>query len=265
MLPQQGLALEPHSTFIGHQDLATMAVHLVLVPPGHVGNDNVPCRAGLTNVLDRGVFGQATAKRTPELAAKLCIRRVDLDSELRGLIPRTGSRLWGVSPLRTRGSPVGGAYRHGEMPSNLTPLPAGRREEVEGLLEAVRRWAGGQADLHAVALVGSWARGAARADSDVDVVLLTDAPAAYLEDDRWIAAFGALGVVHTQKWGVVTERRVAMASGVEVEFGFASPEWASTDPLDAGTRAVVSDGLVALYDPEGLLAELVDAVSRTAS
>ncbi|MGP8066075.1 MAG: aminoglycoside 6-adenylyltransferase [Acidimicrobiales bacterium] len=151
------------------------------------------------------------------------------------------------------------------MPSNLTSLPPGRRAEVEGLLDAVQRWAGGQADLHAVALVGSWARRAARADSDVDLVLLTDAPAAYLDDERWIAAFGARGVVRTQEWGVVTERRVAMASGLEVEFGVTSPEWASADPLDAGTRAVASDGLVALYDPEGLLAELVDAVSRTAS
>jgi hypothetical protein len=151
------------------------------------------------------------------------------------------------------------------MPSNLTSLPAGRREEVERLLDTVRRWAGEQVDLHAVALVGSWARGAARADSDVDVVLLTDTPAAYLDDERWIAAFGATGLVRTQEWGVVTERRMAMASGLEVEFGVTSPKWAATDPLDAGTRAVASDGLVALYDPEGLLAELVDAAPRTAS
>jgi uncharacterized protein len=151
------------------------------------------------------------------------------------------------------------------MPSNLTSLPAGRRDEVERLLDAVRRWAVGQADLRAVALVGSWARGTARADSDVDVVLLTDTPAVYLDDERWIATFGATGVVRTQEWGVVTERRLAMASGLEVEFGVTSPEWASTQPLDAGTHAVASDGLVALYDPKGLLAELVEVVSPTPS
>jgi len=151
------------------------------------------------------------------------------------------------------------------MPNSSSPLPAGRREEVARLLDTVRSWAAERPDLHAVALVGSWAREAARADSDVDVVLLTDDPAAYLDDDGWVAAFGATGVVHTQQWGVLTERRVALAGGLEIEFGVTSPEWASTDPPDAGTRDVASDGLVVLYDPEGLLAKLADAASRTTS
>jgi hypothetical protein len=149
------------------------------------------------------------------------------------------------------------------MPSN-SPSPPRRREEVERLLDTLRLWAAEQPGLRAVALVGSWARGAARAHSDVDVLLLTDDQAAYLHDQAWVAAFGARNVVCTQRWGVVTERRVRLASGLEVEFGVSSPEWASTDPVDAGTRRVAADGLVALHDPDGLLAELVDAVSRTA-
>ena len=36
VLPQRDLALELHSTFIGHHGVATIAVHLVLGPPGHV-------------------------------------------------------------------------------------------------------------------------------------------------------------------------------------------------------------------------------------
>jgi predicted nucleotidyltransferase len=143
-------------------------------------------------------------------------------------------------------------------------LPAGRREEVEDLLDAVRRWAAERPDLRAVALVGSWARGGARADSDVDVVLLTADPAAYLRDETWLVALGATEVVRTRRWGPVTERRAAMVGGLEVEFGVTSPDWASTNPVDAGTRRVASDGLVAVYDPEELLAELVEAVSRDA-
>jgi hypothetical protein len=46
-----------------------------------------------------------------------------------------------------------------------------------------------------------------------------------------------------------------------VEFGVVSPAWASTAPLDDGTRRVVADGLQALYDPDGLLAELVKAAA----
>ena len=147
---------------------------------------------------------------------------------------------------------------------DLTSLPAGRAEEVERLVDLVRRWAAGRPELQAVALVGSWARGAARADSDVDVVLLTDDPAAYLDDDSWLAVFEATDVERTQKWGVVTERRVALPSGLEVEFGVTSPGWASTDPMDPGTRGVVLDGLVVLHDPKGLLTDLVAAVSPPA-
>lgn len=35
VLPQRDLALELHSTFTGHQGVPTIAVHLVLGPPGH--------------------------------------------------------------------------------------------------------------------------------------------------------------------------------------------------------------------------------------
>jgi hypothetical protein len=35
VLPQPDLALELHSTFIGHRGVPTTAVHLVLGPPGH--------------------------------------------------------------------------------------------------------------------------------------------------------------------------------------------------------------------------------------
>jgi DNA-binding MarR family transcriptional regulator len=139
------------------------------------------------------------------------------------------------------------------------PSPA-RQAEVERLLEDVGRWASGRADLRGVALVGSWARDAACADSDVDIVLLADRPGTYIEDDGWLAAFGAKPIVDTEQWGCVTERSVALASGLEVEFGVTSPAWASVDPLDAGTRRVTREGLLVLHDPDGLLAALLDAV-----
>lgn len=147
------------------------------------------------------------------------------------------------------------------MASDSTLVSRRRQEEVDGVLAVIRRWAAERLDLRAVALVGSWARGAARPDSDVDVVLLTEDQATYLQDVAWLAAFGATGVVRTRQWGAVTERRVVLASGLELEFGVTGPGWASTDPVDAGTRVVVCDGLVVLHDPEGLLAQLIDAVA----
>ena len=60
----------------------------------------------------------------------------------------------------------------------------------------------------------------------------------------------------------MTERRFALPSGLEVEFGVAPPSWAATDPVDEGTRRVVTDGALVLYDPKGILARLLDACGR---
>lgn len=147
------------------------------------------------------------------------------------------------------------------FPETANPLPPGRTREVEDLLDAVCSWAPCQADVRAAALVGSWARGAARADSDVDIVLLTNSRATYTDGEDWLTAFGADVVVRTQQWGILTERRLARPSGLVVEVGIVSPAWASTEPLDAGTAQVAADGLMALYDPDGLLARLTAAVA----
>jgi uncharacterized protein len=66
-------------------------------------------------------------------------------------------------------------------------------------------------------------------------------------------------LVQTVGWDAITERRFALASGFEVDLGIGSLAWASFDPLDAGTRKVVFDGIRVLYDPDGLLATLVAA------
>ena len=72
---------------------------------------------------------------------------------------------------------------------------------------------------------------------------------------------GAQRLLRTQTWGRLTERRLATISGLEVDVGIVSPTWASTDPVEEGTRRVAVDGLVALHDPEGRLRRLLDAVA----
>jgi uncharacterized protein len=138
-----------------------------------------------------------------------------------------------------------------------------RADEVRTLLAALNDWAQGRPDVVAVGVVGSWARGDARMDSDVDVMALTKDRAPYLEDEAWVSEVGGVGPVRTRRWGVATERRFALPSGLEVELGLAHPSWASTDPMDGGTRGVVTDGMSVIYDPEGLLASLLDACGRS--
>lgn len=121
-----------------------------------------------------------------------------------------------------------------------------------------------QPDIRGVAIVGSWAGGEPRMDSDIDIVVLADDPSPYVSADDWIAA--ALGddapVIRTRNWGeALTERRVRLRSGFEVEFGFASVAWAKTDPVDPGTAAVVQHGCRPVFDPNLMIERLVASVA----
>ncbi|GAA2281866.1 hypothetical protein GCM10010145_62000 [Streptomyces ruber] len=136
-------------------------------------------------------------------------------------------------------------------------MSAHRHQEVAALLEWAKQWVGGRTDVAGLLLVGSWARDAARDDSDVDLVLLSDDPSLY--DVESLADQSALGTfVTTRSWGPITEWRFVRESGLEIELCVGTPDWASTSPVDAGTRRVVSDGARSLYDPRGLIAEIID-------
>jgi hypothetical protein len=107
--------------------------------------------------------------------------------------------------------------------------------------------------------VGSYARGTATETSDVDLVVLTDCPERYTEDPSWADQFGAIEGMQREEWGVVTSLRVWYEGGPEVEYGFTTPEWAA-QPVDAGTRRVVTDGCRILFDPESVLRTLLDVL-----
>lgn len=135
-----------------------------------------------------------------------------------------------------------------------------RCQEVAALLGWASQWASSRTDVAGLLLVGSWARGTARDDSDVDLVLLTDAPSLY--DAASLAGREQLGsFVATRTWGPITEWRFVSESGLQIEFCVGTPDWASTSPVDPGTRRVVSDGVRPLYDPRGLLAGIIKECS----
>ena len=135
---------------------------------------------------------------------------------------------------------------------------------VGPFLDAVASWAPRVPGVRAVALVGSYAAGRARPDSDVDLVMLCDDPGSLLDDRAWLEGFGAVAAWAVEDWGAITALRVHYAGGLEVEWGLAGVSWAGVGPVDSGTARVVSDGLVPLYDPGGLLARLESAVGRGA-
>ena len=126
-------------------------------------------------------------------------------------------------------------------------------------MRQVSDWAAVRADVQAIALVGSWARGTARADSDVDIVMITTEPDAYVSTDEWVGSLGITALLEPEGWGQLTARRGHTASGLEVEFGITTESWAQIDPIDDGTLRVVADGMEAIHDPDGLLERLIRA------
>jgi RimJ/RimL family protein N-acetyltransferase len=134
-------------------------------------------------------------------------------------------------------------------------------DELEQLLEHVAEWARSQDDLMAVALVGSRTRAASGPDSDVDLVFLSRDPARYVEQEEWAQELGASAVQASARRGVLTEQRLRMASGLELDVAIGGPTWASSEPVDPGTARVVREGCRVIHDPEGVLARLQGAVA----
>ncbi|QJT00373.1 nucleotidyltransferase domain-containing protein [Streptomyces asoensis] len=141
-------------------------------------------------------------------------------------------------------------------PAGVSPE---REAEMRRVVDRVTRWAGNRSDVVGLLLVGSIARGGARPDPDVDLVVLSTAPARYAEDDGWGRELALGEVARVRERGPVTEWRYVTASGLEVEVGVGSAHWARTDPVDAGTRRVITDGARPLYDPAGILGALIQA------
>ena len=125
-------------------------------------------------------------------------------------------------------------------------------ERVKEFLHAFVDWARSQADITAVALVGSEARNAATAESDVDLVLISSSAEHYLEDSSWIHRFGRVQRQQVEDYGKLTSLRIWYEGGLEVEYGITDESWAAV-PLDEGTREVISGGMLVLLERGDIL------------
>lgn len=125
-------------------------------------------------------------------------------------------------------------------------------EHIRDFLDAFVSWASARPDVQGIALVGSYARGEAREDSDIDLVILTDRPQRYLDEVQWTKRFGIVEKRQNEDYGKVVSLRIWYQNGPEVEYGITTPDWAAT-PLDAGTREVIAGGMIVLFERGMLL------------
>jgi hypothetical protein len=126
-------------------------------------------------------------------------------------------------------------------------------------------WATRQESVTGLVLVGSYACGRPSMASDVDLVVLTADSAAYTDDVAWIDdLYPGARLIRTAVWGPVIERRLRLASGLQVELGITEPQWAAR-PLDEGTARVLSGGYRILHDLRGELAAAAASLTRSST
>jgi predicted nucleotidyltransferase len=125
-------------------------------------------------------------------------------------------------------------------------------DDIRDFITAFTSWASTQPDILAVVLVGSYAREAAKEDSDIDLVVLANDPRRWVEDTDWLKRFGSIEKQQTEDYGKVTSLRVWYVGGHEVEYGLTTSAWAQL-PLDEGAQRVIKDGMRVLFEREALL------------
>ena len=134
---------------------------------------------------------------------------------------------------------------------------------VSKILSVVSDWTRDRADIAAVALIGSWARGGARPDSDLDLMILTLLPATFRDDTTWVheidwqRAGSAVAGWADADYGAVWSRHLTLEPFAEVEMSFGLPSWAASDPPDPDSLKIVRAGCRVLHDPQELLSALL--------
>jgi hypothetical protein len=142
----------------------------------------------------------------------------------------------------------------------VTARLKGRRRQADRLISQVARWVDAEPAIHALCLVGSYARGHEGMASDVDLVLLCAEPDAYSAAAGWFSRVSpGSRLVRTATWGPVREQRWRLRSGLLAEVNLAPVSWADV-PLDGGTRRVLGDGHRILRDPHGTLERAASAL-----
>jgi uncharacterized protein len=135
---------------------------------------------------------------------------------------------------------------------------------LDQVLEPIAAWARPRPDILGLAVVGSWARGAAGPDSDIDLMLLVPDPEAFRSDRLWPVEIpwgkGRVTGWHDAQYGIAWSRHVKLEPPCEIEFTFCDPSWATTNPVDRGTVNVVSEGCLVVLDRVQLFQELLAVI-----
>src|SRR5689334_16875474 len=119
----------------------------------------------------------------------------------------------------------------------MEPISTMASNKIDQFLHDITSWASNQADIQALALIGSHARNAAKETSDIDLVLIATDRDLYLKDTTWVQQFGIVNEQQIEDYGLLISVRVFYMDGLELEYGIADERWSAV-PLEEGTRRV---------------------------
>ena len=180
--------------------------------------------------------------RTPPLERRALLTYAELDRDLRHVRHARGAdvaRLWGL------------------VPNDEAPL-----RELDRLTSDAAHWARERKRVRGLAVVGSWAQGEGRAESPVEVVLLTNAPGELIRSDEWLAHFGRPVVLRRWRTRSLYRLRVEMRSGLVIEFLITNA--VNADQADPGLRALAGEGCSVLYVDGDALDYLIALATKPA-
>lgn len=125
----------------------------------------------------------------------------------------------------------------------------------KGFINKLKEFSINDNHIECAIIVGSYARGTNKENSDLDICLVTSNKQEMIENPEFIKKFGAFSKMQTEYYGACTSIRVWYESGLEVEFGIVEPSWISL-PLDSGTHKVLSDGYKVIIDKKNYFQNL---------
>ena len=122
-------------------------------------------------------------------------------------------------------------------------------------IRLVELWMKKNKKVEGALLIGSYAKGTQREDSDVDFIIIVEDPTEWIEKSKWVKEFGAVVSMNQENYEDVLALRVYFQDDVELEFGFVTKEWL-TKPYKEATQEALSGGYKILVDNNGILNHL---------
>ena len=137
----------------------------------------------------------------------------------------------------------------------MTARLKGRRNHVRDIVVAFSGAAAAHSHALAAAVAGSYARGAERYGSDLDLLVIGEPLMRWPAELLRALPFGVRDMA-TFSYDIVHVQRVRTSRGLWLDLASTTPDWAEARPVNPEAGRIIRHGIASLYDPGQLLERL---------